>query len=115
MARGPRIAWSERRAQVDELLKRHELGKVSFKQLAHEAGYPLPTLYSWIQRLRREGEESAVANGDSRPRFVELAAAGNGEDSGGGIELVLASGMRVQLASSFDGATLKRLLLLLSA
>lgn len=115
MARGPRVAWSQRRAQVGELLKRHELLKVSFKQLALEAGFPLPTLYSWIQRLRREGDESEVVNGDPGPRFVELAASGQREERGGGIELVLATGVRIRVEPSFHEATLKRLLLLLGA
>ena len=77
MVRGPRVAWSDRRAEVGELLKRHELEKVSFKQLALASGLPLPTLYAWIQRLRRErNETAAAASGDPGPRFVELAAFG---------------------------------------
>ena len=98
-----------------ELMRRHDVDGMSYRELAASSGIKAPTLYGWIQRLRRE----ASAGGAVRiaAGFVELAAASRSTpipcDSG--IELVLASGMRVQLASSFDGATLKRLLLLLSA
>jgi DNA-directed RNA polymerase specialized sigma24 family protein len=52
--RRARREWSKRRGEVRELLKRREREGWTLKELAEAAGIPLPTLNSWVQRLRRE-------------------------------------------------------------
>jgi len=103
-------SWSERRARVAELLARHEREQVTFKQLAIEAGIVLPTLYAWVQRLRRE-QRGPVA-GSARD-FVELEASDGVRDASG-IEIVLRSGLRVCIDADFHEPTLKRLLFVLA-
>ena len=103
------VSWSQRRARVEELIARHEREKVSFKQIAAESGIVLPTLYSWIQRLRRE--QCTTTTRSVQPGFVELGAAEvGGDEHSSGVELVLPSGLRVRLDASFHQPTLKRLL-----
>jgi transposase-like protein len=119
MAHGKRVDWSTRRAQVEELVLRHERERITYQQLATEAGLKLPTLYTWIQRLRREkaapSAPSAVAG--SRSSFIELNAAGGVGDSDlrGGVELVLPSGLRIRVDANFHEAMLQRLLATLGA
>ena len=116
MADGRRMDWSLRRAQVEELVLRHERDGVAYKQLAIELKLPLPTLYAWTQRLKRERAEPSASASASRAGFVELQAAGGAHDSGfGGVELVLTSGLRIRLDASFHESTLKRLLMTLGA
>lgn len=118
MADAKRVEWAERRAQVAELVRRHEQEKVAFKQLAAEAGMQLPTLYAWAQRLRREQVPSDGPSAPptrARPGFVELAGTGSERDAraGSGLEVVLASGLRIRVAASFEATTLRRLLVAL--
>jgi hypothetical protein len=117
MADGKRVDWSVRRSQVEELVQRHERERVTYKQLAIDAGLQLPTLYGWIQRLAREQAASSPSASALRPSFVELKAAGGVHDSGlgGGVELVLPSGLRIRVDASFHEPTLKRLLMTLGA
>lgn len=122
MADGKRVAWATRRVHVEELLRRHEQERLTFKQLAAESGIALPTLYSWVQQLRRERVSAAVPTAPavgSRPRFVELASTPASLDglAGGGLELVLESapGLRIRVDASFHERTLKRLLVALGA
>jgi transposase-like protein len=92
---------------------------VTYKQLATESGLQLPTLYAWIQRLQREksAPSSPSAMPGQRSSFVELKTTGGGRDSalGGGVEIVLASGLRVRVEAGFHEATLTRVLATLGA
>jgi DNA-directed RNA polymerase specialized sigma24 family protein len=53
MARRRRVAWSERRVQVAELLARHEQDGRSYRELALAAELPLPTVYAWLMRCNK--------------------------------------------------------------
>jgi hypothetical protein len=117
MAEGRPASWATRRSQVEELVLRHEREGIPYKRLASESGLPITTLYSWNRRLRlekrglgRQGELLAERKG-----FVEVksAAAVPKVPNDGGIELLLASGLRIRVERDFEEATLKRLLLAL--
>jgi len=117
MASGKRVAWLDRRSRVEELLRRHEVEKLTLKQVAMEAGIPMPTLYAWVRRLRREQTSSAKQTGSERSAgFIELKAPGDSCDvqSATGIELSFRSGVCIRVAESFHEPTLKRLLALLA-
>jgi transposase-like protein len=116
MEGGKRVAWLDRRSRVEELLRRHEVEKLPLKQIAMEAGIPMPTLYAWVRRLRREPTSAAKqARSERSAGFIELKAPGDSCDlpSATGIELSLRSGVCIRVAESFHEPTLKRLLVLL--
>jgi transposase-like protein len=118
MAYGKRVDWSTRRAQVEELVMRHERERITYKQLATESGLQLPTLYAWTRRLQRETAASAPsAVPGSRSSFIELNAAVGMHDSDlrGGVELVMPAGLRIRIDANFHEATVKRLLAMLGA
>jgi len=119
MADEQRVPWTLRRSQVEEISLRHERDGISYEQLAAEAGVSLVRLYGWNRRLRRERRD-LLRRGKVEPKrkgFVEVKStvARTSAPNGGGIELVLASGLRIRVERDFEEATLKRLLLLLGA
>lgn len=117
MARRRRVAWSERRVQVADLVARHERDGRSYRELALAAGLPLPTVYVWLKRLRCEQVNGAGRSNAGRSSFVELASVATepARRDGDDFEVVVPSGLRIRVGARFDAVALRRLLATLGA
>jgi len=85
------------RAEYEALLARKESERLTYKQLAAEAGIPESTLVLWLGRLRKERQASTA--------FVEVQA---DPPQCSGVEIVLESGHRIAVDHDFDEHVLRR-------
>ena len=97
------------RAEAERLVVEFEASGISREEFCQQHGLALATLVRYRKRLRqRRGEEG----GTSRWLAVQLSsampAAGGGAASG--LTVVLASGLRIEIALGFDATTLQHLL-----
>jgi len=118
MTRRKRVAWCERRLRVAELVAQHERDGRSYRELALAADLPLPAIYVWLKRLRREQAGDGARRRRGRTGFVELASVGTEpgrDDDRDELEVVVRSGLRIRVGARFDAVALQRLLTTLGA
>ena len=91
-------------AQYEALLNRRQDERLTFAQLSEDSGVPVATLQYWARKFRERDERSVVADDSPGSAFlaVDLSAT-----SDTGIEVVLASDVRVAIKPGFDPATLR--------
>jgi hypothetical protein len=99
------MRWRSREA-AEELVKEFEASGLSRKQFCEQRGLSLGTLD--LYRKRRRLAEGGAA--DPKGRLVRVKLSPERAQGGSGLQLVLGSGLRVEVGASFDEETLKRLL-----
>jgi hypothetical protein len=98
------MRWRSREA-AEELVSEFEASGLSRKQFCEQRGLSLGTLD--LYRKRRRLAESGV---EPKGRLVRVKLSAERMQGGSGLQLVLGSGLRVEVGASFDEETLKRLL-----
>ena len=88
---------------MGRLLARRERRGLTYGELSRQTGIPAGTLGWWSARLRRAGLAGR------RAPFVEVQVAPDRSGVSQVLEVVLASGHRVQVRPGFDEETLQRL------
>jgi hypothetical protein len=104
------IERSERRTpgQWAALVKEHAASGQSQRAFCAARGIGQSTLRYWRRRL---GEETQGGAGNAGARLVPVRVCHEEPSSGGsGLTLVVGDGVRIEVAPTFDPATLKRVL-----
>jgi hypothetical protein len=98
------MKWRSREA-AEELVREFEASGLRRRQFCEQRGLSVGTLDLYRKRHR-------LAEGGAEPkgRLVRAKVLAERAPVGSGLQLVLSSGLRVEVGESFDEATLKRLL-----
>jgi hypothetical protein len=86
-----------------ELVRQHKQSGIAVKVFCRDRGVSEASFYSWRKRLA----------GDEPVRFALVAANASGNNESAQLELILASGDRLRVASGVDSATLRTVLSIL--
>lgn len=100
---------SKRRDEIGRLLADGKQRGLTYAEIAASAGLARSTVAGWAWRLRREERERAPVG----PGFVELVAAAPAESQR--VEITLASGRRLAVASDIDRNQLAELISVLES
>lgn len=113
------------RAEWARRIERWRASGLSAGEFGAAIGVKAKALQNWKWRLSAERHQAAAGEGAriaERPSFVEVVGPlfgqggiGDGKSSEGGVELVLARGLRVRVTLGFDEALLRRVIETLEA
>ena len=105
---GVNIEWMieahSRREKWRELISEHKQSELSVKEFCRKHGVGEAVFYAWRKRLAEEQQPA---------RFALVATSGPAVIPRPTLQLVLANGDRLEIASGVDGSTLRTVLALL--
>ncbi len=99
---------TKRRDEIERLLADGKRRGLTYAEIAAAAGITRSTLAGWAWRLRREAHEREREGASAGEGFVELVAGARTESTR--VEITLASGRRITVASDIDRQQLVHLI-----